>query len=64
MCIRDRYKGNDGPPIRAIQTVEIARSDTIAQASDTQTIKDPREKKKNHKFPKNLETGASRGEAP
>ena len=46
MCIRDRYKGNDGAPIRAIQTVEIARSDTIEQDSDTQSIKDPSEKKK------------------
>ena len=71
MCIRDsigrpkgQYKGNDGAPMRAIQTVEIARSDTVAQDNDTQSSKDPSEKKKNRKFPKNLETGASRGEAP
>ena len=30
-----QYKGNDGAPIRAIQTVEIARSDTVEPVSYT-----------------------------
>ena len=47
-----------------MQTVEIARTDTIEQDSDTPSNKDPNEKKNNRKFPKILETGASRVEAP
>ena len=61
MCIRDRYKGNDGTQMRTIQTVEISKSDTTAQDSDTQSIKDSSEKKKNRKFPKKLGNGRLQG---
>ena len=39
-------KGNDGAPIRAIQTVEIAKADTTAKDSDTQSTKDSNNKSK------------------
>ena len=35
-----QYKVNDGAPIRAMQTVEIARTDTIEQDSDTPSNKE------------------------
>ena len=49
---KGQYKGNDGAPIRAMQTVEIARKDTIEQDSDTSSNKDPNERKRIVSFQK------------
>ena len=56
-------KGNDGTPMRAIQTVEVPDTGTTEQASEIENVRDPIAKAKQFPHTKNLRQGASKNDA-
>ena len=56
-------KGNDGTPMRAIQTVAVSGTGTTAQTSEIENVRDPIAKVKQYPHTKNVQQGAPKKDA-